>query len=84
MTDRASEDTLAELHSEVARVLIERIKDGTASAAELSVARGILKDNNITARSNEGSHMDSLREAVEKRRAGRAKLNLVAQNGTDG
>jgi hypothetical protein len=38
---------LEELHGETAKLLLERIKNGDASAADLSVARQFLKDNGI-------------------------------------
>lgn len=38
---------LEELHSETAKTLLERIKTGEATAADLSVARQFLKDNGI-------------------------------------
>jgi len=38
---------LEELHNETAQVLLDRIKSGEATAADLSVARQFLKDNGI-------------------------------------
>ena len=38
---------LSELHEEIAKNLLKKVKDGTASAAELAVAARFLKDNNI-------------------------------------
>jgi hypothetical protein len=38
---------LEELHNETAKTLLERIKTGEATAADLSVARQFLKDNGI-------------------------------------
>ena len=38
---------LEELHTETANTLLERIKAGEATAADLSVARQFLKDNGI-------------------------------------
>ena len=40
-------DTLESLHTEVAMTLLDRIKSGEATAADLSVARQFLKDNGI-------------------------------------
>lgn len=45
MTDQ--DKVLAELHEETINLLLGRIKDGSATAAELSVARSILRDNGI-------------------------------------
>ena len=38
---------LETLHAELAKVLLKRVKAGDATAADLSVARQFLKDNNI-------------------------------------
>ena len=40
-------ETLESLHTEVAMTLLDRIKSGEATAADLSVARQFLKDNGI-------------------------------------
>mgnify|MGYP003133412043 CR=1 FL=1 len=40
-------ELLEELHREVAQDLLNKIKTGEATAAELSVARAFLKDNGI-------------------------------------
>lgn len=60
----ATEEALEDLHSALARQLAERIKDGTATAADLSVARQFLKDNGIDAQPREGSPTDDLRNAL--------------------
>ena len=44
---KASNDILEALHGALAKDLTRRIKDGEATAADLSVARQFLKDNNI-------------------------------------
>lgn len=41
------DEILEELHSETAKTLLDRIKTGDATAADLSVARQFLKDNGI-------------------------------------
>ena len=41
------EQLAAELHESLARQLVERVKTGQATAAELNVARQFLKDNGI-------------------------------------
>jgi hypothetical protein len=38
---------LEELHTVLVQELLERIKNGTASPADLNVARSVLKDNHI-------------------------------------
>lgn len=40
---------LEELHEELAKVLLERVKDPDAKSADLNVARQFLKDNNVDA-----------------------------------
>ena len=40
-------ETLESLHTEVAMTLLDRIKSGEATAADLSVARQFLKDTGI-------------------------------------
>nr|WP_250808780.1 hypothetical protein [Neorhizobium tomejilense] len=43
------EKILSELHSEMAKKLLEKVRSGEVTAAELNVARQFLKDNNIDA-----------------------------------
>lgn len=40
-------ETLEELHLEAIRLLLKRVKSGEATAADLAVARNILRDSNI-------------------------------------
>lgn len=49
MTKRASEEILSALHETLAQKLLARIQDGTATAADLNVARAFLKDNGVDA-----------------------------------
>lgn len=44
---KANSDFLAEVHKALAEELMRRIKDGTATAADLNCARQFLKDNGI-------------------------------------
>ena len=44
--------------------LLKRIQDGTASPADLSVARAMLKDNNITAIQQDRPKIQSLVESM--------------------
>ena len=44
---KATQTALEALHGALAKDLTRRIKDGEATAADLSVARQFLKDNNI-------------------------------------
>lgn len=47
MAKRKTKDVLEDIHVELAADLLKRIKAGTATAADLSVARQFLKDNGI-------------------------------------
>ena len=53
-------DKLSELHQELAKVLLERVKDPDAKSADLNVARQFLKDNNIDAVTVKGSQLEEL------------------------
>lgn len=44
---RAKAEVLEDIHVSLAESLLKRIKDGSATAADLSVARQFLKDNGI-------------------------------------
>lgn len=46
---KASLETLASLHETVAQTLLDKIKDGTATASDISNAIKFLKDNGIEA-----------------------------------
>lgn len=48
MSGRASEETLSLLHELTAQALIEKIKSGEATSADLNAAIKLLKDNGIT------------------------------------
>lgn len=47
MASKVLDALLAELHVQLPKLLLKRIKDGTATAADLAVARQFLKDNGI-------------------------------------
>ena len=47
--DKELQKTLGSLHTALAADLLRRIQEGTATAADLSVARQFLKDNGIDA-----------------------------------
>lgn len=53
-------DKLSELHQELAKVLLERVKDPDAKSSDLNVARQFLKDNNIDAVPVKGSPLEEL------------------------
>lgn len=60
MSSKASTDAMASLHNEVAKQLLERVKSGAASAADISNAIKFLKDNGIEADAVPGSPTESL------------------------
>ena len=60
MNDDKLHQIYADIHLESAKLLLNRIKDGTATASDLAVARAILKDNNITVKPVKGSPLGNL------------------------
>jgi len=60
MSDDALHKIYADIHLETAKLLLQRIREGSATAADLSVARAILKDNNIVAKPVGGSPLNNL------------------------
>ncbi len=54
------EADLSELHNIVANELIDRIKNGAASSADLSVARQFLRDNGIDANTGQSEPLMNL------------------------
>lgn len=63
MSKKASQDALSDLHAALAKALADKIRDGTATAADLAVAKGFLKDNGITADLRPGSPLQSILDA---------------------
>jgi hypothetical protein len=47
--DNKVSDTLGKVQQGLAKLLLSKIDDGTITAAEMAVARGLLKDNHIEA-----------------------------------
>lgn len=60
----ALEKLLEEMHLEVAKGLLLRIRSGEATAADFNVARQLLKDNNITSIPKPGTPMNNLVHAL--------------------
>ena len=56
--------TLEELHEELAKVLLDRVKNPDAKSADLNVARQFLKDNNVDAVPTEDSPLKKLIEEL--------------------
>ncbi len=44
---KATQESLSDLHGALASALADKIRDGSATAADLAVARQFLKDNGI-------------------------------------
>lgn len=61
---KASKEVLEALHGVLAKELARRIEDGSATAADLSVARQMLKDNNIDSTPAAGSPLANLRDSL--------------------
>lgn len=59
---RALDETLGQMHEALAVLLLNKIKEGTASAQEMAAAIKFLKDNNITSAIEKGSPLANLRE----------------------
>ncbi len=55
-----TDDLLSLLHGELASVLLEKVRSGEATAAELNVVRQFLKDNGIDAVPKEASPLGNL------------------------
>lgn len=58
------EKTLENLHIETAQLLLDRIRAGEATAADLSVARQFLKDNGVDSTLYHESPVKSLAEVL--------------------
>lgn len=61
---KASKQALDALHGAIAKALADKIADGTATAADLSVARQFLKDNGIDGIAAPGSPLKSLADTL--------------------
>lgn len=72
----ATEDTLGELHTQLAQTLTDLVKADGTSAAVLAVAAKFLKDNNITCTP---ATDNALGELEAQMRAKRQKAQLTAK-----
>lgn len=64
MSSPADKAALNELHALIAKAMADRIRGGDFTAADLSVARQFLKDNNIEAIPTPGSPLEGLHKSV--------------------
>jgi hypothetical protein len=60
----AEKKLLEDLHTAVVKNLLEKVHSGTATAADLGVARQFLKDNGIDIAAKSGSPILKLHEAM--------------------
>lgn len=60
----APKSELEKLHAALAKKLAEKIADGSATAADMAVARQFLKDNGIDAIPRAGSPLATLRDQL--------------------
>lgn len=79
----ASEDLLATLHEVMTRELLNRIKSGEATAADMAVARGLLKDSNITCTPAKDNAMGELEAALEAKRQRREERRAALAVGSN-
>jgi len=63
MSKKATEDQMSDLHSALALVLADQLKNPEVSPAMLNVARQFLKDNGIDSVLEPGNPLDTLAEA---------------------
>lgn len=61
---KATTEALEGLHGAVAKALADKIKEGSATAADLAVARQFLKDNGIDAVPRKGTPLGDLADSL--------------------
>lgn len=59
-------DPFLQLHEELTSRLLERVRDGTATAADLNVARQWLNDNQIKANPRKNKPLKALGDAISQ------------------
>lgn len=64
MSDNAFRDTLGNIQTDMAKLLLERIRDKTATASDLAVARALLRDNAVQAKPVQGSPLGNLSKEI--------------------
>lgn len=64
MSDNAFRDALGNIQSEMANLLLERIRDKTATASDLAVARALLRDNAVQAKPVRDSPLGNLSKEI--------------------
>jgi hypothetical protein len=61
---RTNDDTLGDLYDATVKALLDRIKDGSATAADLSVARAMLRDQGISPAKGTHAATEKLKEVA--------------------
>lgn len=64
MSDQSFRDTLGNIQSEMAALLLARIRSGAATASDLAVARALLRDNAIQAKPVKDSPLGNLSKEI--------------------
>lgn len=64
MSDEDPRDLLEDLHAETIRLLLKRVKDGSATAADLQVARALCRDASVGSLPVPGSPLGNLAESL--------------------
>jgi hypothetical protein len=65
--DNNYDNILADLQIETARQLLNKVKSGEATAADLNVARQLLKDNNVGAPPGANKQLDELHKKIAEK-----------------
>lgn len=64
MSDNAFRDTLGSIQTKMAQLLLKRIETGEATAADLAVARALLRDNSVQAKPVKDSPLGNLAASI--------------------
>lgn len=74
----ATSETLGKLHDVLTTQLLDKIEAGEATAADMAVARGLLKDNHITCIPAESTAISALEKKLKEREQARKFPRLVS------
>jgi hypothetical protein len=61
---KTTDDLLGDLYDATVKALLDKIKDGTATAADLSVARAMLRDQGIAPAKGTHKETERLKDTV--------------------
>lgn len=64
MSDNEFRDTLGSIQTKMAQLLLKRIESGEATAADLAVARALLRDNAVQAKPIKDSPLGNLAASI--------------------